>query len=42
MKIVQILEFLTFIARKVMFWKNNKQNSKQGATKAKDADNYEK
>ena len=42
MKIVQILELLTFIARKVMFWKNNKQNSKQGAAKAKEANNYEK
>ena len=42
MKIVQILEFLTFIARKVMFWKNNKQNSKQGATKGREADDYEK
>ena len=34
MKIVQILEFLTFVARKVMFWKNKKQ--------AKEADNHEK
>ena len=42
MKIGQILEVLIFIARKVMFWKNNKQNSKQGAAKAKEANNYEK
>ena len=34
MKIVQILEFLTFVARKVMFWKSNKQT--------KEADNHEK
>ena len=38
MKIVQILEFLTFVARKVMFWKSNKQSNKQ----TKEADNHEK
>ena len=38
MKLVQILEFLTFVARIVMFWKNIKQSDKQ----TKEADNHEK
>ena len=38
MKLVQILEFLTFVARKVMFWKNKKKSDKQ----TKEADNHEK